>query len=182
MSSQRRTCSPFPSVACCGLLVVLGVGSGGCKVAGPPLPTLVDVVQSGSITPDNIKSIRIYKGDGSTWAFTKAEYARLPSRDVTSPAAASLLHEVRRAKTTTGHVWRNHPVSVYQGYMGVTLRDGTEYYVVYSLLSVPGELSFAFDALLQGETNPNRKKEYDSQALVGFMKQYDPWFTDRPTR
>jgi hypothetical protein len=63
--------------------------------------------------------------------------------------------------------------------MRVTLRNETEYYVVYRLLSVPGELSFAFDALFQGETNPNRKKQYDSQALVGFMRKYDPWFTDR---
>jgi hypothetical protein len=53
-STQGQTDSPFPSVACWGLLVVLG-GSGGCKLAAPPdttrktLPTIVDVVQSGSV-------------------------------------------------------------------------------------------------------------------------------------
>jgi hypothetical protein len=143
--------------------------------------TLVDAIQAGLVAPGDIKSIRIYKGTTRWGVDTKAGYARMESRDITSAASVASLHSILLNNTVNGTGPWNHPGVLYTGYMRVVLHDGTEYYAVYWVLRHQGKLAFRLHALFEGETNNFRYSEYGSLVFIPFLRKYDPWFSERPT-
>jgi hypothetical protein len=161
-----------------GLLLTFGVVGGACRgcLRGPYAPSIVDMIGDGSLGSYDIKSLEFLQHDpGNGWPFTEDDYARLPRTALTKRSALDQLATILQKHTRAGHLFKNHPATIYSGILKVDCGDKGHFYVYYSLM-YRDEYYVALTANSANETNPNCAKEYYSKALVDFLQNNDPKF------
>ena len=143
----------------------------------PDAPSLVYQLKAGMISPEDISQIEVMKFDvRDGWPFKVKDYRKYPTQVLKDPNVIAEFVKVLGSHTSRGHKYRNHPISLYDGFLRIKCRDGSTYILSYEVGQYRGKPFAAIKSGSVGIANPNAMRQYDNVEFAGFLERYDPWY------
>jgi len=143
-----------------------------------PGPSLIEELQSGSITSAGITSIEIIRFDvRKGWPFSEEDYDRMTGKKITSRnTIAELVRILRHSTSDVPSPRSEHPFVLYYGIIRVDLVNGGHYYVFYQIMHYDRNYYTHILTSSKGSTNPNAGTLMANRPLVNFLQEHDPWY------
>jgi hypothetical protein len=160
-------------ISCAGYVayvtLIQGVNSG---------PDLVEALQNGLISTEEITAVRVLRQSPGTWPFSESDYSRLQTVRLPKQPTAEVLQAIREF-SVLGYTHRNHPATIHSGMLRFDTAPGDHYYVYYQIGSYEGRQFTWLKANTANSTNPNGATAYENIPSADLLSQHDPWHPPR---
>lgn len=169
-------------IAVVGLLIVSTAGLSllWTEIMNRRSSTIVSLADQGAIAAKDVSTAALLYDETTTWQFHESEYASLPRTLLTTPQQRQELLAIL-ASAREGRQHRNHPSFVCRVILLTELNDQRKFYTYCEMHydSTDENYFVVLDALLEGATNPNVSRVYESEEMVDFLRRNSPWVEEK---